>query len=140
MLKSRLRIHLSLVLLLELATYMPMRGQARVAEAHIQHSGLADCYDGQGRLHLYANSLSGWTGYTNTGSPVSGYVIELWTKNWRQKVRQTTTNERGKFQFPAVADGTYYLKIRKKGWTSLKAIVHVQRTLARDIGFVVEAI
>jgi hypothetical protein len=71
--------------------------------------------------------LTGWVGYTNTGDPIKGVVIECFRGGWSQKVASTRTDASGKFTFPKLKEGTYYLKGTKDGLSTIQSIVHVTR-------------
>ena len=62
-----------------------------------------------------AGSLSGIVTDKNGGSIPNATVERLGNK-WKKKIDSTYTNSEGQFNFPNLPDGTYYLRIIKKGF------------------------
>jgi hypothetical protein len=62
--------------------------------------------------------LQGWVGYTNTGNPISDMTVECFTSPDTPPVASVKTDAKGRFSFPKLSPGKYYLKATKKldGW------------------------
>ena len=66
-----------------------------------------------------AHPLRGWVGYTNTGKSISGMTIECFTNPEKPPVASVKTDAAGRFSFPKLSPGKYYLKGSKQlpeGW------------------------
>ncbi len=59
---------------------------------------------------LVAYPLHGWVGMTNTGTPVDDMTIEVFTQPGKPPVATTVTNSEGRFSFPTLRPGKYFLK------------------------------
>jgi hypothetical protein len=58
--------------------------------------------------------LRGWIGYTNTGESVSEITVECFGRPNDPPIASTRTDNDGKFSFPQVGPGKYYLKATKR--------------------------
>ncbi len=82
--------------------------------------------------------LHGWVGCTN-GVPVVAMTVECFTADGKVLLASTTTNARGKFSFPTLKEGTYYLKARAEGASALGEVVRTTRNSQRVPCLVAEA-
>ena len=57
--------------------------------------------------------FTGWVGYTNTGEPVSDMTIEALTSPGKRLVATVKTDTAGRFSFPTLSPGRYYLRAAK---------------------------
>lgn len=58
--------------------------------------------------------LRGWVGMTNTGQPVAGMTIECFASRNKPPIATVKTDAAGRFAFPTVGPGKYYLKGTKR--------------------------
>jgi hypothetical protein len=58
--------------------------------------------------------LSGWIGYTNTGDSVSDMTVAVRTRLHGPPVATAKTDSTGRFSFPTLGPGKFYLKATKK--------------------------
>jgi carboxypeptidase family protein len=58
--------------------------------------------------------LNGWVGYTNTGDSVSDMTVTARTRPHGPTVATATTDSTGRFSFPTLGPGKFYLKATKK--------------------------
>jgi hypothetical protein len=61
-----------------------------------------------------AYPLKGWIGFTNTGESVSEMTVQAFSRQ-QQVLATVKTDTMGRFSFPTLGTGTYYLKGAKKG-------------------------
>ena len=71
------------------------------------------------------NPPHGWVGYTNTGDPIPGMVIELLTFDGKTHIASATTDASGRFSFPKLKNGTYYLIGTKTGYYTIRNVLHL---------------
>jgi hypothetical protein len=74
---------------------------------------------------MVGNPPQGWVGYTNTGGPISEMVIELQTIDKKEAVTAVTSDAAGRFTFPKLKGGTYYLIGTKKGFSTVRSLLNV---------------
>jgi len=58
--------------------------------------------------------LRGWVGYTNTGEPIDGMTIEVFTQLGEPPLETTVTDSAGGFSSPKLRPGKYFLKGTRK--------------------------
>ena len=58
--------------------------------------------------------LKGWVGYTNTGESVSDMTVQALTSPGKSPVATTKTDRAGRFSFPTLGPGRFYLRAIKK--------------------------
>jgi len=58
--------------------------------------------------------LSGWVGYTDTGEPVSNMTVEALAGPDKRLAATVKTDTAGRFSFPTLSPGRYYLRAAKK--------------------------
>jgi hypothetical protein len=74
--------------------------------------------------------LKGWVGYTNTGVFVSDMMVQALISPDKPPVATAKTDAAGRFSFPTIGTGRYYLRATKKlvgGTVSADAVVTVSR-------------
>jgi hypothetical protein len=57
--------------------------------------------------------LKGWVGYTNTGKPVSDMTVQALISPDKQPAATAKTDTAGRFSFPTLPPGRYYLRAVK---------------------------
>lgn len=77
-------------------------------EAHAPHGTCAEDNESVGY------PLKGWIGYTNTGESVSEMMVQAITSLDKPPVATAKTDAAGRFSFPTISTGRYYLRARKK--------------------------
>ena len=85
-----------------------------------------------------AYPLHGWVGCTN-GEPAVAMTVECFTADGRVLLASTTTNALGKFSFPRLKEGTFYLKARAEGASALGEVVRTTKKSQRIPCLVAEA-
>ena len=58
--------------------------------------------------------LKGWVGYTNTGKSVPNMTVQALVSPDKPPVATAKTDEAGRFSFPTLGPGRYYLRATKK--------------------------
>jgi len=74
--------------------------------------------------------LSGWVGYTNTGDSVSDMTVAARTSLHGPLVATAKTDSTGRFSFPTLGPGKFYLKATKKlagAFVDAEAVVMVKK-------------
>ena len=92
--------------------------------AHTEHGKCAEDNEPVGY------PLKGWVGYTNTGEPVSDMTVLVLTSPDKPPVATAKTDAAGRFSFPTIGTGRYYLRATKKlvgATVSADAVVTVSR-------------
>ena len=56
----------------------------------------------------------GWVGYTNTGDSISGMTVRVFTSLDKPPVATTITDDAGRFSFPTLGPGKFYLRATLK--------------------------
>jgi hypothetical protein len=84
-------------------------------------------------------SLSGFAGYTNTGTPVPGMILELFAKAWTEKIAETATDDKGRFRFAIEKPGRYFLLAHGKGLFTERIIVVLDEQGTKELCLVAEA-
>jgi hypothetical protein len=74
---------------------------------------------------IAGNPLHGWVGYPNTGDPIAGMVIELQTVKKKRPVASVITDATGRFSFPKLKNGTYYLIGTETGYAPVRILLHI---------------
>jgi len=100
---------------------------------------LVTCLWSAGAEYVTARSLSGFVGYTNTGTPTPGVVVERRSHDWKRVLAARTTDSQGRFSFGSVPAGTYYLRAYKRCMIDERQIVRVRAEGPDEISFVAEA-
>jgi hypothetical protein len=76
--------------------------------------------------------LKGWVGYTNTGKPVPDMTVQALLSRDKQPEATAKTDEAGRFSFPTLGPGKFYLRATKKlvgEIVSAEAVVTVRKEL-----------
>jgi hypothetical protein len=84
--------------------------------------------------------LAGWVGYTNTGEPMGGMLVESFTDDEKTLVASTHTNEEGGFRFRGLAPGRYILQASGKGLSPIEEVVQLDPNVKAQLCLVVEAV
>jgi alpha-glucuronidase len=84
--------------------------------------------------------LAGWAGYTNTGDPMEGMLVESFTGDGKTLVASTYTNEEGGFRFRGLAPGRYVLRASGKELSPVEEIVRLDSEVKAQLCLVVEAV
>ena len=84
--------------------------------------------------------LAGWAGYTNTGEPMEGMLVESFMGDGKTLVASTHTNEEGGFRFRGLAPGRYVLRASDKGLSPVEEIVRLDPKVKAQLCLVVEAV
>lgn len=75
---------------------------------------------------MAAYPLRGWVGCTD-GTPVVDIVVECFSDDGKALIATTTTNAAGKFSFPKLKKGKYYLRASGKGVSARGVVVRANR-------------
>ena len=89
-----------------------------------------------------SSPLKGWVGYTNTGKSVSDMIVQALSSPDKRLVATTKTDAAGRFSFPTISIGRYYLKATKElpgATVRADAVVTVKKGKNRIACLVAEA-
>jgi hypothetical protein len=84
--------------------------------------------------------LAGWAGYTNTGDPAEGMLVESFTGDGKTLVASTHTNEEGGFRFRGLVPGRYVVRASGKGLSPVEEIIRLDPKVKAQLCRVVEAV
>ena len=82
--------------------------------------------------------LSGFIGYANTGAPVSGMTVECFVDGREKGIGKVITDSKGRFSFPQLGEGRYYLQATKKGLHRIRTVVTATRSSQNNLALTVE--
>jgi hypothetical protein len=85
-----------------------------------------------------AKELAGTVGLTNTGDPVPGMLVELYSQGWKKRIAVTKTDANGFFRFPQRSEGRYYLRTSKKGFYTDKVIIRLNKQSPEQLYLITE--
>ncbi len=68
-----------------------------------------------------------------TGQRVPSALVERMTPNWRARLDATLTDSEGRFSFPGLSEGHYFVKVSKPGFDTVLVRVIVDREGTREL-------
>jgi hypothetical protein len=83
--------------------------------------------------------LKGWIGFTNTGKPVEGMLVECLTDGWEKRIATTKTEASGNFSFPDLPEGQYYLKASGRNLFTINSVVSTSKKSNKVLRLIAEA-
>jgi len=83
--------------------------------------------------------LRGFIGFTNTGTPVKGMLVECFVEGAKKPVKTTSTDASGHFSFPDLPEGKYYLRASQRGIATINTVVSTGRRFNNVLSLVTEA-
>ncbi len=83
--------------------------------------------------------LRGFIGFTNTGTPVKGMLVECFVEGAKKPVKTTSTDASGHFSFPDLLEGKYYLRASQRGIATINTVVSTGRRFNNVLSLVTEA-
>jgi hypothetical protein len=67
---------------------------------------------------------------------IPGVTVKVAGPGWEGTLKETTTDINGRFNFPNVAEGTYYMIIDFSGFETIEARVRIDRKSRRTLKFI----
>ncbi len=120
-----MRLALILALLLLVTSTYARNGDNNCSEGNGFRKINGDSVEDYGTV---ASPLRGWVGYTNTGDPIPNMIIECFSDDGRVRLASAKTNASGRFVFPTVKPGQYYLVGRAQNVSTVRIAVRVSKT------------
>ena len=69
-----------------------------------------------------------------TGSPMQGVLVEEFSSDWKQSLRSTKTDAKGRFTLaPAKGRDVYYLQLRRDGFDPLRVRVKIDPKQGKNL-------
>jgi hypothetical protein len=106
--------------------------------AFILTFGALDRLSGQNTIEVHekplaSQVLAGTVRVGQGGEGAKGVRVEQCTRNWKAVKSSTTTNENGRFEFPGVGEGTYYLRFSAPGLTTTLIKVRICKSAPKEM-------